>query len=106
MKTSYQEIPGLAAIIEVGVNSLVKLPVEPMLFRLLRVGKLIRAIRMVSWDERVGGTNLAFEGALRCEPFANQVFLTFLEQFPENNGPFMFQPVSNRFKFGWEGVGD
>lgn len=50
MKTSYQEIPGLAAIVEVGVNYTVKLPVEPMLFRLLRVGKLIRAIRMVSWD--------------------------------------------------------
>eukprot|EP00438_Fugacium_kawagutii_P030808 Skav229498 [mRNA] locus=scaffold2455:86664:101439:- [translate_table: standard] len=38
----------LAAIVEVGLNYTVKLPVEPMLFRLLRVGKLIRAIRMVA----------------------------------------------------------
>lgn len=39
----------MAAIVEVGLNYTVKLPVEPMLFRLLRVGKLIRAIRMVAW---------------------------------------------------------
>ena len=37
---------GLAAIVEVAFVYTVKLPVEPMLFRLLRVGKLIRAIRM------------------------------------------------------------
>lgn len=38
----------LAAIVEVAFVYTVKLPVEPMLFRLLRVGKLIRAIRMVA----------------------------------------------------------
>jgi len=45
---SIDVLVSLAAIVEVGVNYTVKLPVEPMLFRLLRVGKLIRAIRMVA----------------------------------------------------------
>ena len=35
-------------MIEVALNYTVKLPVEPMLFRLLRVGKLVRAVRMVA----------------------------------------------------------
>ena len=105
-KQSYQEIPGLAAIVEVGVNYTVKLPVEPMLFRLLRVGKLIRAIRMASWDERVGWT-FGVEG-LRCgldnffeEPLANQVFNSFQKTMTSHVPTF-----SNRFQSGWEGVGD
>ena len=50
--TKFANMPGFAAIIEVGFVYTVKLPVEPMLFRLLRVGKLIRAIRMVTWSKQ------------------------------------------------------
>lgn len=59
---------GMAAIVEVGLNYTVKLPVEPMLFRLLRVGKLIRAIRMVAWASGwvriLGGGRLKFGEAM------------------------------------------
>ncbi|CAK9114660.1 Uncharacterized protein SCF082_LOCUS53097, partial [Durusdinium trenchii] len=41
-------VVSVAAVIEVALNYTVKLPVEPMLFRLLRVGKLVRAVRMVA----------------------------------------------------------
>ena len=36
------------SVIEISLSNILRLPVSPVLFRLLRIGKLARAIRMVT----------------------------------------------------------
>ena len=43
----------VTSLVEVTILYAVALPVNPVLFRLLRIGKLARAIRMVAWFDLV-----------------------------------------------------
>ena len=105
VKTSYQEIPGLAGNHRGGRELLGQIAGGTHVVSSAARGKAdsCHSNGFLGWKSR--RDKPCFWGGLEMWAICQSSLLTFLEQFPENNGPFMFQPVSNRFKFGWEGVG-
>jgi len=69
------------SVIEISLSHMLRLPVSPVLFRLLRIGKLARAIRMVTMSNVLASLQLLIKclGASMNMLFWSFCLLTFVQ---------------------------